>query len=331
MNKAVCLHIFERYVSGEASPDEVLQLKSFLEQDANLNEWMENQIMSSSHTIESEIKAKLLENIRSQTGYNTQTGYGTPHTSRFSFRNFKLDLKRFIDVAAVLLILVFCAQLYLKPQKIESFEIVAGQGKKTSLTLSEGSKVVINSGSKIIYDSNYNLKDRSLKLEGEAFFDVKYDPEKPFIVECKDIKIKVLGTSFDVKAYQVEDHISIVLTSGKIKLTTPKEEIEMFPNDRIVYNKTTQITILEKINTENYMDWMQDYLRFENESLGVIMKTISQIYNVKIVFEDPGLETQRFTGTIDNTSINSVLDAIKLTSSISYRTEDGVIYLYDRN
>lgn len=323
MNKENLLNIFELYISGKASPNEVSELKLFLENDKGLNNWLENQILNSDSTIDSDIKIRMLENIRSETNSSVQITT-TKHKS-------KIHLKRVAAIAAVLLPFIILLGIYLKPPNIQSFEVVADMGEKASITLPEGSKVAINSGSKIIYHNDYNQKNRDIQLDGEAFFDVKYDPKKPFIVQCKDIKIKVLGTSFGIKAYENEDNIAIVLNSGKIQLITPKEEIEMEPNDRIVYNTTTQVTSLKKVNAEDYTDWRQNRLRFENESLETIMKTISRMHNIDIVFENVQLQKQYFTGTIDNTNIESVLNAIKLTSSVNYRLKDGTVYLYEKN
>lgn len=324
MNKETCLHIFDRYMSGETSPDEVMLLKSFLDNDLNLNRWLESRIMDSSDTINPDIQMRMLENIRSRTDYDT---IGRKN------KNIRFYFRRVSNIAAILLpvVIIFSAYLYLKPRKAESFEIIANKGEKASLTLTEGSMVVINSASKVTYYNNYNTKDRFLKLDGEAYFDVMYNPDKPFIVECGDVQIRVLGTSFGIKAYENEDNISIVLNSGKVRLTTPKEDIEMTPDDRVIYYKASQTTSIEKVNAGDYIDWRQNRLRFENESLETIMKTISRMHNIDIVFEDFLLKNRLFTGTLDNTNIESVLNAIKLTSSINYRMKDGVVYLYNNS
>ncbi|MDR0507311.1 MAG: DUF4974 domain-containing protein [Dysgonamonadaceae bacterium] len=324
MNKEICLHLFELYISGEASPEEVVQLKSFLENDPDLNKWLEVRVTGSFGTVAPDIKTKMLENIRSRTNY---------HIAGRKKKNIKRYLRRVSNIAAILLpvVVIFSIYLYLNPLKTESYEVIADKGEKAGLTLPEGSTVALNSGSRIMYYNDYNLKDRYIKLEGEAYFDIRHNQGKPFIVECEDIKVTVLGTSFGIKAYENEENISIVLNSGKIQLTTPKEKIEMAPNDRILYNKATQTTTLEKVNAGDYTDWKQNRLRFENESLENIVKTISRMHNIDIVFEDPQLKSRQFTGTLDNTDIKSVLDAIKLTSLIDYRLKNGVVYLYKDN
>lgn len=325
MNKENCLNIFERYISGKATTDEISELKSFLENDKDINQWLENQILSSSNTIDSEIKMRILESIRSQTNYSNQPPIPKHRSS--------LYLRYIRNIAAILLpiAIILGAYFYLNPQKTDSFVVLADMGEKASLTLPEGSKVAINSGSKITYFNDYNQKTRDIVLDGEGFFDVKYDPKKPFIVQCKDIKIKVLGTSFGIKGYEDEDNIAIVLNSGKIQLVTPKEEIEMKPNERVVYNRVTQVASLEIVNADDYTDWRQNRLRFDNESLEGIVKTISRMHNIDIVFKDPDLEKQKFTGTIDNTNIESILNAISLTSPVDYKIKDGTVYLFERN
>lgn len=322
MNKETLSNIFELYISGKATPNEISILKSFLENDKGLNDWLENQILSSDNNIDSDIKIRMLDNIRSEANFSSQVVTVEYKPGMY--------LRRIATVAAVLLPFIILLGIYLKSPNIQSFEVVADMGEKASITLPEGSKVAINSGSKIIYNNDYNQKNRDIQLDGEAFFDVKYDPEKPFVVQCKDVKIKVVGTSFGIKSYENEDNIAIVLNSGKIQLITPKEEIEMEPNDRVVYNRTTQVTSLKKVNAEDYTDWRQNRLRFENESLETIMKTISRMHNIDIVFENTELQKQYFTGTIDNTNIESVLNAIRLTSSVNYRLKNGTVYLYEK-
>lgn len=326
MNRENCLDIFERYIKGEASSQEVIELIAFLKNDANLDSWLESQILESSDSIGSNVKMRILDNIRSQAGYSPDTSGEKEH------RSHQFNLRWVANIAAILLpfVIVLGAYLYLKPSEVVPFEVIADMGEKANLTLPEGSKVAINSGSKIIYYSDYNKNDRVIKLNGEAFFEVSHDPVKPFIIECEDIKIKVLGTTFGIKAYENEKYVSIVLNSGKIQLITPKEEIIMKPNERILYNKTTQSTSRENVKAEDYTDWKQNRLRFENESLETIMNTVSRMHNIDIIFEDQNLKEQRFTGTVDNTNIESVLDAIRLTSSITYRLKDGIIYLYHK-
>jgi len=325
MEKKECIYLFEQYISGKASDEEIGRLRTFFENDPALNTWFDNRVLSSSDCIDDGLKAKMFANIRSQIQNNEGNS-----SRQYKGTSVKYNIRRITNIAAIVLpfILLFTLYLFLKPNNINTYEIFADKGQKASLILPEGSKITMNSNSRITYNSHYNQKERRVTLKGEAFFKVVHNAEKPFIVQCEEVNIMVLGTTFGIKAYEDENNISVVLNSGKIQLVTPNEKIEMSPNDRIIYNRTTHQTSLEKVNAQDYTDWSKNRLRFENETLDIIMKAISRMHNINIILDDSDIKNQRFTGTIDNTNIESAMHAITLTSSISYKLKDGVIHLY---
>jgi Fe2+-dicitrate sensor, membrane component len=325
MEKKECIYLFEQYISGKASDEEIERLRTYFENDPALNTWFNNRIISSSDCIDDGLKVKMFANIRSQIQDNEENS-----SRRYKEANVKYNIRRIANIAAIILpfILLFAFYLFLKPNNINTYEMFADKGQKASLILPEGSKITINSNSRITYNSSYNQKERRVTLKGEAFFRVVHNAEKPFIVQCEEVNIMVLGTTFGIKAYEDENNISVVLNSGKIRLITPSERIEMNPNERIIYNKTTHQTSIEKVNAEDFTDWSKNRLRFENEPLEIIMKAISRMHNISIILDNSDIKNLRFTGTIDNTNIESAMHAITLTSSISYKLRDGVIHLY---
>lgn len=326
MNKDKCLDIFERYLLKQASEDELASLCSFINNDLHLNKWLEDQIVHSSSDIDMNLKMRMLNNIRSQTNYQIPdlADKDTKKTNRYYIR-------WIANVAAILLPIVLAAGIYMynKPPRIDYLTVSAGLGEKASINLPDGSKVAINAASEIIYNTAYNDKERFLKLQGEAYFEVEPDESKPFIVECGDIKVKVLGTTFAINAYDDNNTISVVLNTGKVKLITPNETLTMQPNDKVIYNRITKAIETQKVNAQDYTGWRQNRLRFENETLENIVKSISRMHNTDIVFKDVQLAKLKFTGTIDNTSVQSGLKALLLTAPIEYEVKDGVIFLYE--
>ncbi|MBK5722827.1 FecR domain-containing protein [Dysgonomonas sp. Marseille-P4677] len=326
MDKDKCLDIFERYILKQASTEDVASLCSFINNDPHLNKWLENQIMSSSSEVDVDVKMRMLDNIRSQVEYSIE---GEMEISP------NLSGRRYIrwvaNIAAILLPIAILVGVYIynKPQKIDYLTVSAGLGEKASINLPDGSKVAINSESEIIYNTSYNKNDRFLKLRGEAYFDVESDQYKPFIVECGDIKVKVLGTTFGISAYDNDNTISVVLNTGNVELITPSETVTMKPNDRVVYDKSTKITNKEQVDAKDYIEWRQNRLRFQSETLENIIRVISRMHNIDISFMDAQLAKQKFTGTIDNTSVQSALKALSLTAPISYEVKDSVIFLYE--
>jgi transmembrane sensor len=198
------------------------------------------------------------------------------------------------------------------------------------VTLSDGTKLNINSASKVKYYSDYNIEERKVALDGEAYFDVKHDKTKPFTVTCGDISITVLGTTFGIKDYSYDSYISVVLRTGKILLQTPTEKINMHPNEKVVYNKITGKTETSEVEADDYVNWMNDQLRFDNETLGNIVRAISNMHNVNIVFADNKLKDMHYTGTLNSKTVDDALNMITQTSPIRYKQKDGKIILYHK-
>jgi len=137
-----------------------------------------------------------------------------------------------------------------------------------------------------------------------------------------------LGTAFGMKAYNEDKLISSILMRGKVRVTTPDGEAILMPNDRIMYDKTTRKKVKNAVtNATDFTGWIHNELRFENESLGDIAKTIQRIYNVDIVFATVKLKKQRYTGTINNNSLESVLNIISLTSPVLFQINNQQVTL----
>jgi len=202
------------------------------------------------------------------------------------------------------------------------------RGQKANITLPDGSKVWLNSESKLTYTPNFNVKNRELQLNGEAYFEVAHNPKKPFIVSSHDISVEALGTAFGVKAYNEDNQVTSILMKGKVRVTTPDGEVVLLPNDRISYDKSTHKKYLSSVtNATDFTGWIHNELRFENESLGDIAKTIQRIYNVEVKFTSENLKKQRYTGTINNNSLESVLNIISLTSPVKFQIDNQQVTL----
>lgn len=315
MNKENCVDIFERYIRNEATAEEIENLRAYIRQDKDLELWMEQQIEKSSDDISSSVRMRMLDNIRTEVHH---AHHRPPIWA----------VMKWAAVIAVPIALIISLYFNFQPEDMKSLVIAANQGEKANVVLPDGSKVDINSASKIIYFNDYNKVSRNLQLDGEAYFDVKHDKTKPFVVKCHDIRITVLGTTFGIRAYKDDRFISVVLKTGKIILQTPSEYIVMHPNERIVYDCSTQTTETETVVASEYVNWRQDRLRFDDETIEEIMRVISRTHNINIRFSNDSLKKQRFTGTLDNKNIETVMNMISKTSTIKFKFEKDGILLY---
>lgn len=182
--------------------------------------------------------------------------------------------------------------------------IVVPYGKRSKLTLADGTKVWLNSGSQLIFPTTFDSNKSDIYLQGEAIFDVTKKEQRKFTVNTDNFTIKVLGTIFNVTAYSEDKHPSTVLERGKIELTSRKN---FFTNNKLVicpgtlarYNPADKSFSTKDVNASDYLAWREGYLILKKEQLSNIIKRISRYYNIEIILKDAELGTQTFSGYLD--------------------------------
>lgn len=212
--------------------------------------------------------------------------------------------------------------------------VIVPYGKRTLITLSEGTKVWLNSGSKLIFPAVFSENKREVYIDGEAVFEVTHSETNPFYVQTRDFDIKVLGTVFNVSSYSDDKNSSTVLQKGKIELSYKgnsiftKEKLTILPSTMAVYNPDENNFTKEKVNPQDYMSWHDGYLVFNNEKLINILKRLSRYYNVDILLTDAKIQNETFSGKLDlKGSPSKVLDIIAKTTPFIYEREDNQIVI----
>lgn len=191
-----------------------------------------------------------------------------------------------------------------EPVSGESFnQVIVPFGKRSNILLSDGSRVWLNSGSRLVYPPIFNKKNREVFLEGEAYFEVSKNKSKPFFVRTEAFRIKVLGTKFSVQAYKNEKECNAVLVEGKVSLAKNEKffskEYELSPNQKATLSGAEdEIRITEVKDVQNYIAWIYGYLNFENEDLISLTKMISRYYNIEIEVKIQNAGS-KFSGKLD--------------------------------
>jgi len=206
------------------------------------------------------------------------------------------------------------------------------KGKTSShIIFQDGSEVFLNSDSKIVYPSKFNLKQRNVYLEGEAYFKVASNKKRPFYVHIGNTFVKVTGTSFNVKAYNNDNNIFVVLDEGKITFNTNKKDQYYLPQGHeIIYNKKNMTASIYKFeNSHLASKWIEDKIYFNDTPLSEALKTLERRYNVK--FEIANKETLNYTFnlTTSQPSVEQILDEMKKISPIKFKrlNENKIIIL----
>lgn len=213
--------------------------------------------------------------------------------------------------------------------KIVYNTMIVPYGKRSEIVLSDGTKVWLNSGSKLVFPSAFRSENREVYLEGEAIFEVEHDKHKPFLVASDDHKIEVLGTIFNVSNYKGDAEISTVLKSGSVQINYKSgrffksdESLKIKPNQMSVFKKSEGETDVSNVDIEPYFSWRDGVFIFKNDDLKSIMEKIARYYNVEIEIKDEDLASESFSGYLDvKDSIERVMQTIKDTETSDFDYE----------
>lgn len=205
-------------------------------------------------------------------------------------------------------------------------------GKKFQLKLSDGTKVFLNAGTTLRFPTFFpSQANRTVFLNGEGFFDVAKDKNKPFNVSTQAVNVEVLGTKFNVNGYENEEQTDVVLVEGKVGLlpndVAKNEVVHLTPGFKGTILKGKSAISVKKVNVKPHIAWMSGTLVFKNAKFENIVKTLEREYNVTIVVKDQTLNSEIFNATFVNESIESLLKHLSESYPIKYSIKNNVIYI----
>jgi len=234
----------------------------------------------------------------------------------------------YMQVAAILLLpLLLAGSLYVgyltHPKtpvvdQLVSSIIYAPMGSRVSFNLPDGTKGWLNSGSCLTYSLPFS-ENRKVALEGEAWFDVFHNEKQPFEISAGQSVIKVLGTSFNVSAYQVEKYVEVVLLNGKVEFSDKEQlnNVILKPSERLVLQDSK--LLVNSVDPSKYKGWTDGKLIFRGDNMAEVARRIERWYDVKIELADSELNHFSFRATFDDDSLIDVLKLLSMTSPIEYK------------
>jgi len=224
-------------------------------------------------------------------------------------------------------------------------EITTRYGTRSFQELPDGSKLWLNAGSKVKYADGFTNGRREVTLTGEAFFDVKHDPEHPFIIHTGRLDVKVLGTSFNIKAYPGDSTMETTLIKGKVEIDfkgDPRSNVVLQPNEKIVIPtkkvalvpgasgvaERRQVTPDPTYRTLIETSWVEDKLVFRNESFSDVTMRLERWYNIHFSFENQRFMQDKLTGYFKDQPIKNVMDALQISLGFHYRIDADTIRIW---
>ncbi|MCI1640810.1 MAG: FecR domain-containing protein [Bacteroidales bacterium] len=199
-------------------------------------------------------------------------------------------------------------------------------GKRSTITLNDGTKVWVNAGTKLIYPTNFSKEKREIYIEGEAYLEVVHHDDWPFIVRTNEMRISVLGTKFDISSYTDSKEKGVVLVSGLVSIDHSGENTQIRP-DHMYTLKEDSISVTS-VNANKYISWVKGIYTFDSETLACIFDRLEKYYNIKIQCE-PSAAELRCSGKLDlEQNFESLMKGLALTAPITYR-HSGTNYIVE--
>jgi transmembrane sensor len=364
--------LFTKYLENKCTQEERNKLLNLLDSLDNgrsykeelfsqLNKFQENQ--DENHTVDFErIYTELFSEIVSR---ETRESGKQPVKKRINTRRLVVQS---VSIAAIFCIAFFLGNIsnsnhnaIRTEQQILStqVEIIAPLGARSEVKLNDGTVVLLNAGSSLKYCTDYNLANRNLELEGEAYFKVAKNINLPLVVNAGNIDIKATGTEFNVKAYTDEGIIETTLVNGEVEISQKgnkdnKQILVLKPNQKAIYAEQSDQLTLEKIkeiepqaiktvkisasnllvssktDVEQVTAWTKNKLIIRSENLESLCIKLQRKYNVTFVFRDEEIKKHRFSGVLLDETLQQVMDVIKLTAPVDYIIDKKIVFLFSK-
>lgn len=225
-------------------------------------------------------------------------------------------------VAAVLVIAVGAWFMLQQESTPETHTIAADTKMNDAVVLPDGTHIYLNQGSQLSYADDFNKSSRSINFEGEAFFEIAANPEKPFIISTQNIGVKVLGTSFNLSSIKQDEHIELHLQSGKVLVYSVDEQgmmleqLQLNPGEKATFSKESGLLTRNEIQGINHLAWKTGVLEFHNTPLPEVLEALAKVYDLHFVAES-NCNDLILTARFENESAESILQTLEFVFNLN--------------
>jgi len=322
-------NLLTKYLTGNCTPEEqrlVAWLLRGKDLDSELAQLIEEMMSSPTDTtaLSHSDKDRMYQTIQQQVGEERKPRW----------------IGKFLIAASVTFLFLCLAGWYIWSNSVTGpvyHQIASGDDRKV-VTMPDGTTVWLNSHSILKYTDEYGQKDRSVTLQGEAFFKVVKNKQKPFLVTAGPVRTRVLGTSFNVRAEKDQDDIAITLLEGKVAVhkvdtltgASTGDLAMLSPDQQVIYSRISGNRTVQGVAATDYIAWKDDVLVLKNINMKDAITRIEKWYGVKIVVSDSAINHCIIHASFKKEPLSTVLYTIGMTSAFTYRQRDNKIILSGR-
>ncbi|MBR8535654.1 FecR domain-containing protein [Carboxylicivirga sediminis] len=318
-NENIRWSLLAKDVSGELSTEEHEQLQKELANNQDIEKQVKK-LWGDAHY------AQALKNV------NTNKAWSNVK-SQINSNKKSIVFKRYMAIAATLAIIIV-SSLFVGIISKQQTTVISTAHTIEKVVLPDGTIVDLNHGSTITFPKKFKGNTRKVQLNGEAFFDVARNESVPFIIETEQVNIRVLGTSFNVKAYGGATNTEVIVTSGKVKVDSKlsSENVILEAGDAVNYSINSNTLEKHKVFTNNYKAWKTKELEFNNTSLSEVIKTIEDSYHISIIVGDSIVtENKVLNATFSKYSLEHVLESVCTSFNLQYSKQGDAYFIENKH
>ena len=320
-----------RYLAGETSTKEEEELLAWLEEDSARQAEFSKLAQSWVYAGEQQALRSINED-KAWVALKSRLANG--QSARFSPIR-QLAMHPSLKIAASLLLIIAVAfVVYLLAGKHSQTEnllsAVNNLGNPLTVNLPDGSVVTLNQGSKLEYPAQLNGSTREVSLDGEAFFQVKPDHSKPFIVHTDAARVRVVGTTFNVSAYKNSDEVRVVVESGRVELSGNKETSQLLVLEKGNYgliNRSKNLAEKGENRDVNYLSWKTRIIRFDHTPLSEVVSVLNRTYHINLLLTTPSLARLPLTDMYTDESSDTIIEVLSRVYKLEIKHTDSAIEL----
>ena len=310
-----------RFTSDKFSFNDYLSVTSYFKKEEFNDGFQKNLEDDWNETETSGDNQEILKQLLDKLHFKIRLNY-TGHTNIFQkFHHLFTKVAAVLFIPALITIAILSYLSINLPDKADSWaEIHSPVGSRTQFQLPDGTQGWLNSGSSIKYPVNF-MRHRNIEMSGEVWFDVVHLKSEEFRVITPYFDVKVLGTRFNVIAYDNETTAEVILEKGKVLVLGKNQEMkeELKPDQYLVYNKSTKEIIKTSIDSKNYTSWKDGFLIFKNVPMSEIARRLERKYNAEIILHGDSLKSSIFRATFQDENLEEICKMLATVAPIKYK------------
>lgn len=333
----------QKYIDGTITSEELKALRQQVGAQSDeeiarmMKDYWDGEAVAAARPVPDETRQKVWQTIGSTiSGTNGTAPAGTDDDKARPDRAIRL-LKALLAAAAVLIpaLVMLSYHFYAENRSMAGnwIAVTTQAGEKTTITLPDGTKVTLNEQSMLVYTpESFDESRRHIDFQGEAYFHVARNPERPFIIDAKEVKVKVLGTKFNLMTRREKGRAELDLQEGKVDITATlsKQIASLAAGDRAVVDyKTGRITVTSNADMRNISPWRTKLLRFDNTPLREVIATVERCYGIRIITVG-AVAKDNFTGTLPVNDLYIAVSTIAKAYGLSYEVGETCVTMTKR-